>query len=60
MLPIVKKMITHYGFGIVGIRKRKVMPCWKVIQIMIKSGDTIFILTQKNKEDVNLNFSCKL
>ena len=60
MLQLVEKMITHYGFVIVGIRKRKLMPCWKVIQIIIKSGDTIFILTQKNKEDVDLNCSCKL
>ena len=47
----VNKLISHFGFHIVGQRIRHVQPCWKVQQVLVQSGDTLFLLTEKTREE---------
>ena len=46
----VNKLITQYGFQIIGHRLRHIQPSWKVYQIIVQSGATVFILTEKSSD----------
>jgi len=51
----VKKLVSQYGFQPIGQRIRKIENAldlktyWTVQQVAVKSGDTIFIITQKSR-----------
>ena len=45
----VNKLITQFGFQIVGHRIRHIPPKWQVHQIIVQSGATVFILTEKSR-----------
>ena len=47
----VNKLISHFGFQIVGQRLRHVQPCWKIQQVLVQSGDTLFLLTEKTRQE---------
>ena len=51
----VNKLISHFGFRIVSQRLRHVQPCWQIQQILVQSGDTLFLLTEKTRDE-----SCNL
>jgi hypothetical protein len=43
----VTSLVSHYGFNIIGRRFVQVQPCWNVEQVIVQSGATVFVLTQK-------------
>ena len=45
----VNKLITQFGFQIVGHRIRHIPPKWQIRQIIVQSGATVFILTEKSR-----------
>ena len=51
----VKKLVSQYGFEPISQRTRKIENAfdlktqWIVQQVAVKSGDTIFIITQKSR-----------
>ena len=45
----VRSLVTQYGFKPIGQRIRKLGSDWIVRQVLVKSGDTVFMLTQKSR-----------
>jgi len=58
----VQKLVSQYGFQPIGHRIRRIetgfglkKKCWIVEQVIVQSGDTIFIITQKSRTSSSEN-----
>ena len=45
----VRNLVSNFGFNPIGQRTRKINSIWKVQQILVKSGETVFLITQKSR-----------